>query len=99
MLCKPDREGTMYGCSENTHFHDPGSGDGGGHRSLATVAMVGRGGDASPIDLADWFAPATGRSSTLLLVCRSVHLHRRRDASAYRRAGLPGQRGTLSVGA
>ena len=31
MLFKPDKE-AVHGCSENAHFHDPGSGDGGALR-------------------------------------------------------------------
>jgi hypothetical protein len=37
MLSKLDRKGTVHGCAENAHVHDPGSWDGGGHRSLAPV--------------------------------------------------------------
>src|SRR5438045_3193184 len=95
---KPETEEALHGGSENAHFHDPGSGNAVGHRSLAPVAWVRRGGIAFPLGLADWFAPFLRRSHPLLLVCRSVHLHRLWNASSYRRAGLPGEIGTLSLG-
>ncbi len=44
MLCKPDSEEALHGCSENAHFYHPGSGDAVGHRSLVPVALVGRDG-------------------------------------------------------
>jgi hypothetical protein len=62
------------------------------------IALVGRGGDAFPLGLADGYAPLLPRSNPLLLVCRSVHLHWPWNASSHRRAGLPGEIGTLSVG-
>ncbi len=65
---------------------------------LAPLAIVGRG-ESHPITLADWSAPSAAGSRTLLLVCRGVHLHRQRHASAHRRAGLPGQRRALPMGA
>src|SRR5712692_2745502 len=97
MLFKSDKE-AVHGCSENAHFHDPGSGDDAHPRPLAPLAIVGRG-ESHPITLADWSAPSAAGSSTLLLVCRGVHFHRQRNASAHRRADLPGKIGALSMGA
>src|SRR6266849_4185012 len=81
VMFKPDKE-AVHGCSENAHFHDPGSGDGGRHRPLAPLAIVGRG-ESHPITLADWSAPSAAGSGTLLLVCRGVHLHWQRNAGAH----------------
>src|SRR6266516_6475626 len=99
MGCKPETEEALHGCSENAHVHYPGSGDAVGHCSLVPVALVGRGGDAFPLGLANWFAPSTSRNRALFLVCGGVHLQRTCNASAYRCAKIPGQGGTLSMGA
>src|SRR6266487_4184179 len=96
---KLEIEEALHGCSENAHVHYPGSGNAVGHRSLVPVALVRRGGDAFPLGLADWFAPSTSRNRALFLVCGGVHLQRTWDASAYRCAKIPGQGGTLSMGA
>ena len=61
------------------------------------IALVGRGSDAFPLGLADGYAPLLPRSNPLLLLCRSVHHHWPWNASSHRRAGLPGEIGTLSV--
>src|SRR6266705_1892050 len=98
MAYKPETKEALHGCSEVTFFHDPGSWNSSRSRSLASVAIVGRGSEACPIYLADWFTPSPRRTSPLLLVQRALYLRRQRDASAYRCTHIPGQSGSLSMG-
>src|SRR5947199_1722881 len=86
-----------YARSENARVLDPGSWDGSRGYPLAPAARGVRPSASASIHLDGWFSPFAAGSWTLSLVCRSVHLHWKRNASAHRCAGSPGQRGPLSM--
>src|SRR5258708_19247385 len=88
----------MHDCAENAHFHDPGPWNGSFRPPLASPWAALFTGTAVSILLAPRFPPSPARSVALSLVCGSLHLHRKRHASAYRCADLPCQSGSLSAG-
>src|SRR2546421_164181 len=70
MLCKSDAKETMYGCSENAHFHGSGSSDGRRCRSMAPAPMVGRGITASP----DHWSRSHGTTPSTVTGTRTVKM-------------------------
>ncbi len=72
--------------------------DGGWGHPLAPSSTVLGSCAHDPISLDDRYPPSAAGSGTLSLVCGSVHVHWKRNASAHRCAESPGRSGILSVG-